>query len=183
MRSQRGFVGALVILLAVPLAVLAQVLLGIASEITVHAALAAGSGLVASSVFDFGTTRWVAWVGCVSIGALAGIFLAQGVSESLQNDSLSYFTFQVLGNWPERLLIDLFVFWLVAMLLTDSRGRTRIFGFVAVAIVVCLELYGYGLLLFGAPPGAGVPGSKALYLLPIVWLLAESRKKQPKGGS
>jgi hypothetical protein len=54
----------------------------------------------------------------------------------------------VLGLWGEKLLLSLLTFWLVGMLLTASRGKTRILGFVAMAIVVCVDAYvNFGLLL------------------------------------
>lgn len=178
-RSQRGLWGAIVLLLALPLAVMTQVVIGSGSETIVHFALAAGAALVAFSTSDFETPRWIAWIGGVSAGGLAAIFLLQGVSQLVGSDSLSTFAYQVLGNWPERLLLTLFVLWLVAMLLTASRGRTRILGFVTVAIVVCLEAYGYfGLLFLGTNTLAETPGLRALYLLPLVWLAFESGERR-----
>ncbi len=76
------------------------------------------------------------------------------------------------------MLTTLFIFWLVAVLLTASRGKTRILGFVAMAVVVCVEAYNYVLLYLGEAHAL-----KILYLLPFVWLLLESRKRQPKKGS
>src|SRR3712207_3139770 len=103
-------------------------------------------------------------MGTAAVGGLAAIFLLQGVSVLVGSDPLNTFAYQVVGNWPERVLIDLFVIWLVSLLLLDSAGSTRVFGFVAVGIVVLLEAYGYVQLLLGGAPGAGIPGSRALYL-------------------
>src|SRR3712207_2479939 len=91
MRSPRGFLGSIVLLLALPIAVLTQVLFGGGSGIAVHFALAAGSLLVALSAVDFGTPRWLAWVGCVSASAFAAIFLIQNVSAFVGNESFSNF--------------------------------------------------------------------------------------------
>jgi hypothetical protein len=178
MRSSRGFLGSIVLLSALPVAVLAQILLGSGSSLTMHVALTVGCTLVALSVFDFETPRWAAWIGRVAAGALAAIFLVQAASEMIRNDSFSRFALQMLGNWPERVLITLFIFWLVAVLLTASRGKTRFLGFVAMAVVVCVEAYNYVLLYLGEAHAL-----KILYLLPFVWLLLESRKRQPKKGS
>jgi hypothetical protein len=184
MRSPLGFPGAIVLLLALPAAVLTQVLFGSGSETTIHFALALGSTLVAFSVFAFNTPKWIAWIGFGSMSGLAAIFLVQGASQLIGSGSLTYFTYQVLGNWPERVLIDLALLWLVGLLLTDSQGRTRVLGIVAMAIVVCVEVYGIGLTLLGTSLFSEVPGwTKLLYLLPFVWLLFESRKRQPKTGS
>jgi hypothetical protein len=178
MRSPRGFLGSIVLVLALPVAVLIQVLLGSGSSLTMHVALTVGCTLVALSAFDFETPRWVAWIGRVAAGAFAAIFLLQAASELIRNDSFSYFALQVLGNYPERILKTLFIFWLVAVLLTASRGKTRILGFVVMAVVVGVEVYNYVLLLLGEEPALTI-----LYLLPFVWLLLESRKRQPKKGS
>ena len=44
----------------------------------------------------------------------------------LPNGTFSHFALQVLGNWPERVLTTQFIFWLVGVLLSASRGKTRI---------------------------------------------------------
>ena len=80
MRSPRAFLGSIAILLALPLAVLTQVVFGGGSGIAIHFALAVGSVLVGLSAFDFETPRWLAWMGCVSAIAFAAIFLLQNAS-------------------------------------------------------------------------------------------------------
>src|SRR5215217_7717927 len=87
MRSPRGSLGAIVLLLALPIAVLTQVLMGSGSGTIIHFMLAAGSVLVSYSAFDFDTPRWMARIGGVSAGSLTAIFLAQGASQLIQNDS------------------------------------------------------------------------------------------------
>jgi hypothetical protein len=72
----------------------------------------------------------------------------------------------------------MFIFWFVAVVLTASQGNTRILGIVATAIVVGVDAYNYVLLYLGEAHAL-----KILYLLPFVWLLFESRKKQSKKGS
>jgi hypothetical protein len=69
------------------------------------------------------------------------------------------------------------------VLLTASRGRTRILGFIAMAIVVCVEAYVYfGLLYLGTNPFLETAAVKLPYLLPFVWLLFESGKRRPRTG-
>jgi hypothetical protein len=179
MRSPRGLLGAIVLLLALPIAVLTQVLLGGGSAVAIHVALAVGCVLVSLSAFDFGTPRWLAWVGCVSAGAFAAIFLVQAASSLIGNESFSYFANEVLGFWPEKVLLSLIAFWLVGILLTSSRGRTRVLGFVVMATVVGVEAYVYfGLLYLGTNPFLDTAPVKLAYLLPFVWLLFESGKRR-----
>lgn len=169
--------------MALPIAVLVQVLFGSGSSTTVHFVLAAGSVLVSLSAFDFETPRWIAWIGCVSAGVFAAIFLVQAASSLVGNESFSYFANEVLGFWPEKILLSLITFWLVGILLTASRGKTRILGFVAMAIVVCVEAYVYfGLLVLGTNPFLETAVVKLPYLLPFVWLLFESAKRRPGTG-
>ena len=175
MRSPRGFVGSIVLVLALPIAVLTQVLLGGGSSLSMHVMLTVGCTLIALSAFDFGTPRWVAWVGRAAAGAFAAIFVLQGASELMRNHVFSHFALQVLGNWPERVLTTLFIFWLVGVLLSASRGKTRILGFFVMAVVVGVNAYNYVLLYLGEPPAL-----TAVYLLPFVWLLLESRKRHPE---
>jgi hypothetical protein len=116
--------------------------------------------------------------------AFAAIFLVQNAAALIGNESFSYFANEVLGFWPEKVLLSLVTFWLVGMLLSASRGKTRILGFVAMAIVVCVDAYVYfGLLYLGTNPFVETPVVKLPYLLPFVWLLLESRKMKPKKGS
>lgn len=149
---------------------------GAESEIVVHAALALGSGLMSFAVFDFRTSRWIAWAGCVSTGALAGIFLLQGVSELIPNATLTQLAYQSLGQRVEGWLVDLFLLWCIAVLLFDSQGKTKILGVIAISIVVCVEAYAHGLSVLGTSLGVESPGLKLLFLLPFSWLLLESQK-------
>jgi hypothetical protein len=184
MRSPRGLIGAIVLLLALPIAVLTQVLFGGGSGLAIHFALALGCVLVAFSAFDFGTPRWIAWIGCVSASAFAAIFLVQNASALLGNESFSHFADQVLGLWGEKVLLSLLTFWLVGVLLTASRGKTRILGFVAMAVVVCADAYvNFGLLYLGTNPFLETPVVRLAYLVPFVWLIFESRKRRLEKGS
>ena len=177
MRSPRGLLAAVVFLLAVPVTLLFQNLFGSGAETTIHLALGVGSVLLASAVFDFKLPRWINWIGCVSAGALGAIFLLQAVALLIPNDSLYYFAYQVLGQWPEGRLPDLLILWFVAMLLMDSQGKTRILGFVAMSIAVASEVYKYTLVYLGTPIEAQPQMLRLLMLLPFVWLLFESTKK------
>jgi hypothetical protein len=89
----------------------------------------------------------------------------------------------VLGKWPEGWLPDLVMFWFVAMLLIDSRGKTRILGLVAVSLAICLELYRHILAFLGTSISAEAEILKLLLLLPFDWSLFESTKKLPKKDS
>jgi hypothetical protein len=177
MRSPRGFFAALVLLFGIPIALLGQVVFGIDVEITLHFVFALTAGLVALAVFDFKLPRWITWLGGVSSGAVAIIFLLQGVSRLIHNEALFYFAHQVLGQQLESALIDGLILWFVA-LLGASQGKTRLFGGAAVALVVGSELYRYSLAYLGAEP---VEILKLTLLLPFVWLLLESKKKLELG--
>lgn len=175
LRSPLGSLGSLVLVLALPVAIFIQVLLSGGASLTMHLALTAGCALLSLSAFDFGTPGWVAWIGRVAAGAFAAIFLLQAASEIIGNDSFSYFALTVLGSWPERVLVTVLVFWLVAVALASSRGNTRIFGLVAMAVVLGVNVYNHVLLYRGEPDALA-----AVYLLPFVWLLFESRKREPE---
>ena len=174
MRSPRGFFAAIVFLLLLPIAVLYQMLFESGIEIVTHLVLAVGSALISLAVFDFKTPRWITWTGCISMAVLAVIFLLQALALAVQNESLSHLVFQVLGQQLEKGLGLLFIFWCVAMLLTDSRGKTRIFGMVVMSAVVLLQIYTYGLSYLG---GTAPEELKLILLLMFVWLLLESMKK------
>ena len=176
-RSPRGLLAAIVFLMAVPVTLLVQILFGSGASTAIHLALGAGSVVLAFAVFDFKLPRWINWIGSVSAGALGAIFLLQAVAQLIPNDSLYYFAYQVLGQWPEGRLPDLLILWFVAMLLMDSQGKTRILGFVAMSIAVASEVYKYTLVYLGTPIEAQPQMLRLLMLLPFVWLLFESTKK------
>ena len=179
MRSPRGFFAALVLLFGIPIALLGQVVFGIDAEMTLHFVLALTAGLVALAVFDFKLPRWITWLGSVSSGALAAIFLLQGVNGLVPNDALFYLAYQLLGQQLEGALVDGLMLWFVALLLGDSQGKTRLFGGAALALAVGAELYRFALAYLGAEPPEIL---KLTLLLPFVWLLLESRKKLVRVG-
>jgi len=180
MKSSRGFLAALLFLLALPIGVLGQVVLGIDPEIIVHFVCAVGFALIAFAVFHFTMPRWIAWISCGASSALAIIFLLQGVSPLLHNRALTYLAFDVFGQQLETWLVDVLILWFVALLFFDSQGKTRIVGFVALSLVVGLEVYKYGLLYLGAAPADIL---KLVFFLPFVWLLLESRKQIAPGAT
>jgi hypothetical protein len=175
MRSTSGFLSAIAFLLAVPLALLYQVIFGNGAETILHFMCGIGFALSSIAVFDFKLPRWMTWIGFLATGISAVIWLLQGVSNLIQNDLLNRLAFQVLGQGLERLLIDLYIFWFIAMLFFDSRGgKTKVFGIVVMSIVVILEIYTYSLSYLG---GAAAGSLKLLYLLVFVWFLLESKKE------
>src|SRR5215203_252257 len=173
-RSPLGLLAALCFLVGVPVSFGWQILLGSGAGTMIHFFLAAGSILLAFSVFDFELPRWINWIGCAAGLALGTIFLLQAVALLVPNESLNYVAYEVLGQWPEGWLPDVVLLWFVAMLVLDSQGKSRIFGFVAVSIAVCSELYSHILRYVGTSDTGSL---KLLMLLLFVWLLFESTKK------
>ena len=51
---------------------------------------------MAFAVFDFKLPSWITWIGCLSMSALAAIFLVQGVSHLIENDAFTYTTAVIL---------------------------------------------------------------------------------------
>jgi hypothetical protein len=173
-RSPLGLLAALTFLLGIPLSFGCQILFGSGAGTMIHFVLAAGTLLLAFCVFDFELPRWINWIGCAAGLALGTIFLLQAVALLIPNESLHYFAYEVLGQWPEGWLPDVLILWLVAMLVLDSQGKSRILGIVAVSIAVCTELYSHTLRFLGTSPTEIL---RLLMLLLFVWLLLESTKK------
>jgi hypothetical protein len=161
-KSPRGLAGAVAFLAAVPIAALYQALFPAGVEAVIHCALATGAALTASAVGDFRTPAWLRWLGGLSMGALAAIFLLQGVSEVLHHERLTYVVYQVLGQGLERWLGYGFLVWCVAVLVSDSRGVSRALGCVAVAAAAL----------------ARVLDLSVLSLLPFVWLAVDSARRR-----
>jgi hypothetical protein len=179
MKSRRAFFAAIIFLSAIPAAVLCGMIFGIEAELVIHFACAAGFALISLAVFDFKIPEWINLTVCLAAGGLAIIFLLQGVSQLIQNDSLGYFAFQILGQWLEAWLVKLLLLWFVALLIFDSRGKTRILGLVVMSVVVGAEIYGYYLVYTGTSLNEKTAVLKLLYLLPFIWLIFEGKKKNP----
>jgi hypothetical protein len=173
-RSPLGLLAALAFLVGVPISFGWQILFGSGAGTLIHIFLAAGSLLLAFAVFDFELPIWMNWIGFAAGLAVGSIFLLQAVVLVIPNESLNYFAYEVLGQWPEGWLPDVVILWFVAMLVLDSQGKSRILGFIALSIAVCFELYSH-ILRFGGTSDTG--SLKLLMLLPFVWLLLESTKK------
>jgi hypothetical protein len=80
--------------LAVPGALLFQLIVGSGAEIVLHLVLGVGFLLTAFTAFDFEPPRWLPWVGCLSIGASRVTFLLQGITPLLHTTGLTYLAFK-----------------------------------------------------------------------------------------
>jgi hypothetical protein len=177
MRSIRGLVAAATILLSYLAAIAVELLFGSGGDTVIHLAMGTGFVIFATSVFDFGLPRWVNIIGATAAGAFGAIFLLQGVSDLTHLEGLRYVAFDVLGHRVERLLPDVVYLWFVALLLGASQGKSRILGWAVMLTVVGLEIASPISLLLGSSM-QGVPPI-VVVLLPFVWLLFESAKRQP----
>jgi hypothetical protein len=172
MKSRRGFLAAVLLLLALPVAVLGQVLFGANSETVVHLVGAIGFVLLAPALFDFALPRWIAWAGGVAAAAMAAIFALQALGTVIPDEALHAFAFQTLGGLPEWIALGAILVCLLAVCLLESRGATRALGLLALLAAVAAHVYLFSLLLAGIPANAAL---RLLYLLPLAWLLLESR--------
>ena len=172
-KSPRGLYGAIAILLVVPTAAVFSVAFD-DEEFGVHVALAAGAFLLASAVFDFDVPRPINLLACVTTALLGGIFLLQAISPLTSSDGFHDFAYNTLGQWLEGTLTLAFVIWCFVMLLSDSKGRTRLLGLATVPLllVYAAALWATNLADVSQPPGI----LKLLFMPVMVWLLLESRK-------
>jgi hypothetical protein len=183
MRSVRGLLAAAAFLLILPSAALMSMLFDVEAEITVHFVAAIGFALLALSVFDFQTPRWLTWAAAAAGSISALTYALQGMSNLLpNNEALQYVALHVLGQQLERVLPDVLILWFVGLLLTDSKGKTKVLGFGVLAPIVAIELLSYGFSLFGGSINEAVPLLKVALLLPFVWLACESAQK-PSGNA
>ena len=182
LRSTWAVAAAVTILLAVPLAVASQVLLGgNAPQVVVHVVLTIGMLLFVRAIFDFGLPRWINVIGALSAALFAVIFLLQAVSSLVpQNAALYDVAFGLLGIWPERVLALGVYAWFFGLLLLGTEGRTRLIGWVIVPIVTAYHLIGAaGDILAFSVPSFGVIS----LLLPFVWVLIEGAKRRGAAGA
>jgi hypothetical protein len=161
------------ILLLLPIAVVSNAVFG-DEETGIHLALAAGTFLFASAVFDFDVRKPINAVACVSTAVLGGIFLLQAISPLTSSDGFHDFAYDTLGQWLEGTLTLVFVIWCLVMLLSDSTGGTRLLGLVTVPLLLVFTAaqWATNLADIAQPPGI----LKLLFMPVMVWLLLESRK-------
>lgn len=173
MRSPRGFYGAIAILLVLPTAAVFSVAFD-DDEVGVHIALATGAFLFASAMFDFDIPRPINLLAVVCTTLLGGIFLLQAISPLTSDDGFHDFAYETLGQWLEGTLTLAFVIWCFVLLLSDSKDRTRLLGWVTVPLLLiyATALWLTGLMGVDQPPGI----LKLLFMPVMLWLLLESRK-------
>jgi hypothetical protein len=174
MRSPRGFLGAAVVVLSYPIAILVQLLFGGGADTVIHFVMGAGFVVFATSVFDFGLPRWINFIGAVAAGAFGVIFILQGLSDVTRLEVLRFVAFDILGQQVERILPYFVYVWFIGLLLSSS-GKSRILGWVIMPIVVVVEVATLVTLFAGIP----MVNLKVVILLPFVWLLFESAKREP----
>lgn len=177
LRSPRGFWGVIVLLALLPLAALYSQLFVNGFDTFIHWVLTIGSVLIAWAVFDFRKLpKWLNWVGFLLVGTEAIIFFLQGLSHLVNNETFTYVAYQVLGQRLEVWLPRLFIlFWCGALLLLDSQGKTRLFGWVVLPLFIVEETVRIIAVAQGATPSELW---KLVIFLPLVWLLLESKKGQ-----
>src|SRR3954453_3817137 len=101
MRSPRGLLASIILLLTVPVALAVAIVTGGAAEPIVHFGVGIGSLVLAAAAFDFGLPRPVAWRGGVVAAAFGSIFVRQGVADATGIEPLHRFAFDVLGQQIE----------------------------------------------------------------------------------
>lgn len=194
MKSKLAFWSGVIFVAALPLAIVLQITVGANAEAVVHFAFAAGCGLLVGTAWDHAGFRrdiestasanadatcirrpLIGSVG-IAVSALLGVtFLLQGISNCIENDQLHLIAFGILGQWPERVLVDAVVLWLAAIWFYGSRGKLRIFGLITFAACAAVELYNIYLNFHGTAIHIELPILKIVFLTPFVWLLLESR--------
>ena len=176
MRSVAGILSALALLLALPIAIAADMLVGGTAELAIHIVVGLGMVLLAVAAFDFDLPRPVTWIGAASAAAFGGIFLLQAMSQLFPSiDALHYVAYQVLGQQIEGVLPYVVLVWFGALLAIGSQGISRIVGAVTVSAVIGAT----AAMLIGPFVGIDFTLPKILFLLPFVWLLIESIKAHP----
>lgn len=174
MRSTWSFGASVILLLALPLAILCQNIFGIEAEMVFHFELSIGFSLLMP--IDFNSPNWITRLGRAASFFLGWIFALQFLAQLTDVEFLNWLGFQILGQWPESLFVDLLLIWLVGLLLTDSAGKTRILGFICVPPAVAVKIYSYILPAVGTTLDEQLAALKILLLLPFVWLLFESKR-------
>lgn len=181
MRSPLGFAAAITFLSALPVAAICEAVApDKGGEIAIHLVLSLGAALLVPSTFDFRTPRWIAWTGSASALFLVVTFVLQALSLLTQDVWLTHLAFEVLGQGWESLAGILFYGWCVAVLVKDSRGRSRMVGVVAITLAVAMRFYAFYLASLGRALAEEAAPLQVLALMPFVWLILEAGKHGPR---
>ena len=166
--SRRGAAASIVLLLAVPLAIIGQIALGLDSEVLIHFALATGTLLIASSVFDFATPRWQTWAACTAGIGLGAIFFLQGLAPLLHSATLGAFAYsRPVGGWGEMVTMSIVMAWFAVVARAHTQGVTRVLGTASALLVIGMAMWS---ITFA--PETGMPQElRLLFALPIIWFL------------
>jgi len=175
-RSMRGALGALALLLAVPITIAAQIVAPDSGQVVIHIGLCIGTLLIALSVFDFATPRGLAWAACVAAMAIGAIFFTQALALITQNETLMSLAYgREVSGWGET--ITILMLWFMVLATTLGRGVTTWLGVLSAALVIALLFW---VMLVGPPEGTP-EALRLLLLLPFVWYLFVSTRRSRAG--
>ena len=174
-RSVTGAIGAMALLLALPVTVLIQMVLPGSDATVIHLILAVGTVLIGLSAFDFPAARAVRWVAFASAAVLGAIFFAQAVASFTMSETINNIAFsRELGGWGEAISSSLVMLWFMVLAVT-GRGLTRWFGVISSGAVIALSVWS-----ILAPPTSTVPEMfRLVFILPIGWYVFTSTRQAP----
>jgi hypothetical protein len=173
-RSKAGIAASIVFISLICLGRVYQAISSYELPFLEYLVLAIGAPLLTRAVLDFPAPTWVKRAGFLAAAFLSVILLLQFLSVIFQNRTLFFLVHYLWGlqPWVEGVCL----FWGAWVCFNESRGKTRVFGFVAFGLVICQKIYAF-IVSF---KGVTVPGSyRFVVLLAFVWLLLESRKLGP----
>jgi hypothetical protein len=136
--------------------------------------LAAGTFIIALSVFDFAAPMWLTRSALGAACILAGIFFAQGLAALTQNEALWNVAFSPeVGGWGEALTVSMVMAWFIAIAAAHGRGRTMLVGVLSAAAVIGLSAWG----VLAAPVGGTPAWLRLVLLVPIAWFVFVSARR------
>jgi hypothetical protein len=173
-RSARAAVGALVLLLALPITIGFDMLVPGYAEVVIHLLLALGTLVVGLSVFDLATPKWLSRISCGAACALAAIFFLQALGALPGNEALRSFAYSAaIGGWGEAVTVSIVMAWLIAVARTLRQGPTQMIGVLAALTDIGLSVWS----VVGARVGDTPAELRLLFLLPVAWLLFVSTRR------
>jgi hypothetical protein len=145
------------------------------AEVVIHLLLAAGTVLVALSVFDFAAPAWLTRIACGAACALAAIFLLQAMGALPNNEALRSVAYSTeLGGWGEAVAVSIVMVWLIAVARAHDHGLTLVVGALSALTVIGLSAWG----MLAAPVGGTPAELRLVFLLPVAWLLFVSTQRR-----
>jgi hypothetical protein len=174
-RSPAAIASGVIMLAALPFAILTALTFGGGDGVVVHVLFGFGMTFLLLATRDFRMPTAITWIGRAGIAGLGLIFFLQGLADAVPWPPIVTVAYDVFGQVIERVSIYPILAWFAGLLAFDSAGKTKVMGALVLGLLVAVEIHSLVTMLMGGMPDILL---RALYLLLFAWLALEGMKQR-----